>query len=129
MDGHSCLVHLFPFRTQKLSRHTFWGVLYFVWETQKAVHLYISITSLLSFSLTSLTILFPFNLSLISSKASGCSSTKCDYNEVVELDLTDEFLRKNMEKDLSIKFNSLASKSNKISFSSAYIKGYLKIVN
>ena len=71
----------------------------------------------------------PVNINLISSKASGCSSTNCDYNEVVELDLTDEFLRKNMEKDLSIKFNSLASKSNKISFSSAYIKGYLKIVN
>ena len=69
------------------------------------------------------------NINLISSKASGCSSTRCDYNEVVELDLTDEFLRKNMEKDLSIKFNSLASKSNKISFPSAYIKGYLKIVN
>ena len=68
-------------------------------------------------------------ISLISSKASGCSSVNCDYNEVVELNLTDEFLRANMENNFSINFNSLASKSNKSSFPSAYIKGYLKIAN
>ena len=69
------------------------------------------------------------NINLISSKAFGCSSTNCDYNEVIELDLTDDFLRASKEKNLSIKFNSLASKSNKISLPSAYIKGYLKIAN
>jgi len=68
-------------------------------------------------------------INLISSKASGCSSVNCDYNEVVELNLTDEFLRANMENNLSINFNSIASKSNKISLPSAYVKGYLKITN
>ena len=66
---------------------------------------------------------------LISSKASGCSSYNCDYNEVIELDLSDNFLRENMEKGLSINLNSQALQSNKITIPSYYIKGYLKVAN
>jgi len=69
------------------------------------------------------------DVTLISLKASSCSSFDCDYNEIVELDLSDSFLKENMEKGLSIDFNSKASISNKISIPSSYLKGYLKVAN
>ena len=69
------------------------------------------------------------DVTLISLKASECSSFDCDYNEIVELDLSDSFLKENMEKGLSIDFNSKASISNKISIPSSYLKGYLKVAN
>ena len=69
------------------------------------------------------------NVTLISLKASECSSFDCDYNEIVELDLSDSFLKENIEKGLSIDFNSKASISNKITIPSSYLKGYLKVAN
>jgi len=69
------------------------------------------------------------DVALISFKASGCSSFDCDYNEIVELDLSDSFLKENMEKGFSLDFNSKASISNKITISSSYLKGYLKVTN
>jgi hypothetical protein len=69
------------------------------------------------------------DIALISLKATGCSSFECDYNEIMELDLSDDFLRENMEKGFSINFNSKSSISNKITISSSYIKGYLKVAN
>jgi len=69
------------------------------------------------------------DIALISLKATGCSSFECDYNEIMELDLNDDFLRENMEKGFSINFNSKSSISNKITISSSYIKGYLKVAN
>ena len=69
------------------------------------------------------------DVALISFKASGCSSFDCDYNEIVELDLSDSFLKENMEKGLSLDFNSKASISNKITIPSSYLKGYLKVAN
>jgi len=69
------------------------------------------------------------DVTLISFKASRCSSFDCDYNEIVELDLSDSFLKENMEKGFSIDFNSKASISNKITIPSSYLKGYLKITN
>ena len=69
------------------------------------------------------------DVTLISLKASSCSSFDCDYNEIVELDLSDSFLKENMEKGLSIDFNSKASISDKITITSSYLKGYLKVAN
>jgi len=69
------------------------------------------------------------DITLISLSASGCSSFECDYNEIVEFDLSDSFLKENMEKGFSIKFNSKASASNKISIPSNYLKGYLMVAN
>jgi hypothetical protein len=69
------------------------------------------------------------DVTLIALKASECSSFDCDYNEIVELDLSDSFLKENMEKGFSIDFNSKASISNKITIPSSYLKGYLKVAN
>jgi len=69
------------------------------------------------------------DVALISFKASSCSSFDCNYNEIVELDLSDSFLKENMEKGLSLDFNSKATISNKITIPSSYLKGYLKVAN
>jgi len=66
------------------------------------------------------------DITLISSSAVGCSGSTCDYTEVMELNLSDDFLRSNMEKGFSIVFNSTKS-SNKITIPSEYIKGYLMV--
>jgi len=70
-----------------------------------------------------------FDVTLISLKASKCSSFDCDYNEIVELDISDSFLKENIEKGFSLDFNSKASISNKITIPSSYLKGYLKVAN
>jgi hypothetical protein len=67
-----------------------------------------------------------------SASAVNCSGSNCDYTEVMELNLSDDFLRSNMEKGFSIgfnatnKFNSI-SVTNNITIPSNYIKGYLKV--
>ena len=66
------------------------------------------------------------DITLIKSFAVGCSGSSCDYTEVMELNLSDDFLRSNMEKGFSIVFNSIKS-TNKITIPSDYIKGYLKV--
>jgi hypothetical protein len=74
------------------------------------------------------------DITLIKSKsfAIGCGSSSCDYTEVMELNLSDDFLRSNMEKGFSIgfnatnKFNSITV-TNNITIPSNYIKGYLKV--
>ena len=66
------------------------------------------------------------DINLISSSAVGCSGSSCDYTEVMELNLSDDFLRSNMETGFSIVFNSIKG-TNKITISSDYIKGYLKV--
>ena len=68
------------------------------------------------------------DITLISSSASAvnCSGSSCDYTEVMELNLSDDFLRSNMEKGFSIVFNS-KKVTNNITISSNYIKGYLKV--
>ena len=67
------------------------------------------------------------DIDLISSSAVGCSGSTCDYTEVMELNLSDDFLRTNMETGFSIVFNSVKN-TNKITIPSHYIKGYLKVV-
>jgi len=66
------------------------------------------------------------DITLISSKASGCTSYECNYNEIVELNLDDDFLRNNMGEDFSVSFNSKTA-NNKTTFSSGYLKGYLSV--
>ena len=66
------------------------------------------------------------DINLISSSAVGCSGSSCDYTEVMELNLSDDFLRNNMETGFSIDFNSKKG-TNKITIPSNYIKGYLKV--
>ncbi|MDA8905399.1 hypothetical protein N9I58_02945 [Candidatus Thioglobus sp.] len=68
------------------------------------------------------------DITLISSSASACTPTDCDYTEIIELNLSDDFLRKNMEDGFSISLNSKKSKT-KITIASDYIKGYLKVAN
>ena len=66
------------------------------------------------------------DIALISSKASGCTSYECNYNEIIELNLDDDFLRNNMEEDFSVSVNSKEA-NNKITFTSPYLKGYLSV--
>ena len=66
------------------------------------------------------------DIALISSKASGCTSYECNYNEIIELNLDDDFLRNNMKENFSVSVNSKEA-NNKITFTSPYLKGYLSI--
>ena len=66
------------------------------------------------------------DITLISSNASGCSGSVCSWTETMELKLSDEFLRSNMDTGFSMRFNSKKATS-KITISSIYIKGYLKV--
>ena len=66
------------------------------------------------------------DITLISSNASGCSGSVCSYTETMELKLSDEFLRSNMDTGFSIRFNS-KKETNKITIPSDYTKGYLKV--
>ena len=66
------------------------------------------------------------DITLISSKPSGCSGSVCSWTETMELKLSDEFLRSNMDTGFSMRFNSKKATS-KITISSVYIKGYLKV--
>ena len=66
------------------------------------------------------------DVTVISTVASNCSPTSCDFTEVMEIDLAGYFLTANMDDGFTMRFNSKKS-TNKITVSSAYIKGYLKI--
>jgi len=68
------------------------------------------------------------DITLISSSASNCSPSACDYTEVIELNLTDDFLKSSMDDGFSVSFISKKS-TNKITIASDYLKGYLKIAN
>jgi hypothetical protein len=62
----------------------------------------------------------------ISAIASNCSSSRCDYKEIVGLNLTDDFLKDYIDKGFTISFNSKKS-SSKVKISKAYLTGYLKV--
>jgi hypothetical protein len=66
------------------------------------------------------------DINLISSSASGCNGSVCSWTEIMELKLSDEFLRSNMDTGFSMRFNS-NKKTSKTTISSVYIKGYLKV--
>ena len=74
------------------------------------------------------------DITSISSSASAlnCSGSNCDYTEVMELNLSDDFLRSNMEKGFSIGFHATNQRNsitvtNNITIPSDYIQGYLKV--
>jgi len=66
------------------------------------------------------------DIQLILSDAGSCLNTKCEFREVMALNLTDEFLRSNMDEGFSIGFNSKKF-TNKITIPPSYIKGYLLV--
>ena len=68
------------------------------------------------------------DITLISSSASSCTPDTCDYSEIMELNLSDDFLKNNMEDGFTVSFNSKKS-TNEITIASDYIKGYLRIAN
>ena len=68
------------------------------------------------------------DITLISSSASSCTPDTCDYSEIMELKLSDDFLKNNMEDGFTVSFNSKKS-TNEITIASDYLKGYLRIAN
>lgn len=62
----------------------------------------------------------------ISTNASNCSSSSCDYKEIVEVNLSDEFLRNYIKKGFTIRINSKEN-SNKVIISRVYLMGYLQV--
>ena len=62
----------------------------------------------------------------ISAIASNCSSSNCEFNEIVELDLSDDFLKDYVKKGFTFRFNANKS-SIKVKVSKAYLAGYLKV--
>jgi hypothetical protein len=68
------------------------------------------------------------DITLISSSASSCTTNACDYSEIMELNLSDDYLRSKMVDGFSVSFNSKKS-TNEITIASDYLKGYLKVAN
>ena len=62
----------------------------------------------------------------ISAIASNCTSSNCEFNEIVELDLSDSFLRDYVKKGFTFRFNANKS-SSKVKVSKAYLAGYLNV--
>ena len=58
-------------------------------------------------------------------RGSNCKNNSCDYQEVFEVDLTDEFLRNTIIDGFSMRLIS-DKKTNKIEIPKAYLMGYLK---
>ena len=67
-----------------------------------------------------------FEINNVSALASNCSSSNCEYNEIVELDLSDDFLRDHVNKGFTFRFNANKS-SSKVKVSKVYLVGYLKV--
>ena len=70
------------------------------------------------------------DINLISSSASSCTPSACEYSEIVELNLSDDFLKDNKEEGFSISFNSTegyTKATSKITIPFDYLKGYLAV--
>jgi hypothetical protein len=67
-----------------------------------------------------------FEINNVSALASNCSSFNCEYNEIVELDLSDDFLRNHVKKGFTFRFNANKT-SSKVKVSKVYLAGYLKV--
>ena len=67
-------------------------------------------------------------IKVISSTAANCDTNVCDYSETIELDLSDELLKKSINSGMSIRYN-YKNNSNKVEVSTAYLMGYLKVAN
>lgn len=66
-------------------------------------------------------------INLISSSASNCASSVCKYKEIIEVDLSEDFLIKSLDTGFSIRFYS-KNISNKLNISKSYLMGYLSVV-
>ena len=66
-------------------------------------------------------------INLVSVNATNCTSYSCKYEEVVELNLSDEFLNNSINNEIRIRFNA-KKKSNLVIISKPYLMGYLKVV-
>ena len=64
----------------------------------------------------------------VSSEAVSCNTDTCNYNEVLEIKLSDDFLKTNINTGFSINFNA-KKVSNKVTIPSDYIMGYLQVAN
>ena len=64
------------------------------------------------------------NLTLISANASGCTSSSCNYNEIMNLSLSDDLLRSHMNSGILLRLYS-KKETSKINIPSAYVKAYL----
>jgi hypothetical protein len=67
------------------------------------------------------------DISVSSTNFYNCSSNRCDYTEVFELDISDKLLRDSISKGLTMKLISKKETDN-IKLPAAYLMGYLKIV-
>ena len=65
-------------------------------------------------------------INVFPANANNCTTASCDYKEIMELNLSDNFLRNVADKGITIRFNA-KWKSNKIKVSKAYLMGYLKV--
>ena len=58
--------------------------------------------------------------------ASNCNNTSCNYTELMQLKMSDIFLRNASEKGLFLRLKS-KKKTHKIKISSVYLSGYLEV--
>ena len=68
------------------------------------------------------------NIDIVSAIVSNCTSNSCENTETIAFNLSDEFVKDNLDSGFSIRFNSKRT-SNKIDISSAYLKGYIKVAD
>ena len=67
-------------------------------------------------------------LEVVSARATNCSGTTCDFIETIELDLSDNFLKSQMNTGLMLRFNA-KKKASKVKVSKGYLMGYLTVTN
>ena len=65
-------------------------------------------------------------IKVVSVSGSNCKNNNCDYKEVFQVQLTDEFLKNTINDGFSMRLIS-DSKTNKIEIPKAYLMGYLKV--
>ena len=65
------------------------------------------------------------DISLSSANASECTSSSCNYTEVMRLSLSNDILQDNMDSGLILRLYS-KKETTKVNLSSAYIKAYLE---
>ena len=68
------------------------------------------------------------DIDIVLSDASNCTNSNCEYREIIELNLNNEFLKSKNNDGFSLGFNSKRF-TNKITISPNYLKGYLMAIN
>jgi hypothetical protein len=61
-----------------------------------------------------------------SANAANCNNNACDFTEIMEIELSDEFLKDAIDKGFSMRVIS-NKKTNKITLSKPYLMGYLRV--